>query len=70
MSGQDLFATLQQLLSLGNAGMAGMGLPQTGQPGAIGAVMNLGGGAMAFGKGATTLAACWATAALPYKTRA
>lgn len=55
MSGQDLFATLQQLLSLGNAGMAGMGLPQTGQPGSIGAAMNLGGGAMAFGNGATTL---------------
>jgi len=44
VNGPDLFATLQQLVSLGNSGMAGMGLPQqTGQLGAIGGAMALGG---------------------------
>ncbi|BAN33912.1 hypothetical protein SCD_n00063 [Sulfuricella denitrificans skB26] len=39
-NGPDLFATLQQLVSLGNSGMAGMGVPQqAGQPGAIGGTM-------------------------------
>jgi len=39
-NGPDLFTTLQQLLSLGNSGM---GLPQMGQPGAIGGAMAMGG---------------------------
>ncbi|GAO36775.1 thymidine phosphorylase [Sulfuricella sp. T08] len=46
-NGPDLFATLQQLVSLGNSGMAGMGLPQqAGQPGAIGGAMASGGAAV------------------------
>lgn len=44
VNGPDLFATLQQLVSLGNSGMAGTGLPQqTGQPGVIGSAMAPGG---------------------------
>ncbi|MBU1689631.1 MAG: DUF1631 domain-containing protein [Gammaproteobacteria bacterium] len=46
-NGPDLFATLQQLVSLGNSGMAGMGVPQqAGQPGAIGGAMASGGAAV------------------------
>ena len=47
VNGPDLFATLQQLVSLGNSGMAGTGLPQqTGQPGAVGGAIGAGGAAV------------------------
>ena len=47
VNGPDLFATLQQLVSLGNSGMAGSGLPQqTGQPGTVGGTMASGGAAV------------------------